>query len=648
VTGGPSLVFQPGRIGSLDLPNRLVMPPMLMGYGSADGYVTERAKDYYGARAAGGVGLVIVEASMPLPAGKMFPYYLDCSDDRYLPGLTELAGEIKRSGARAAIQIGDGGRETRFELTGRHPAGPSPVAARKRERPKEMTIADIEAAVAGFAAAVARVRTAGFDGVEIHAAHVYLLAQFLSGSTNFRRDAYGGSTENRARIVTEIAAAARALVGPDYPLWLRINGQEYDTEGGVTLEEAALISRLAEDAGYDAISVSAGSPHYDATIQSMYADRGALVPLAERIKQAVSIPVIVTGRLDPDLGDEILRRGQADFIAIGRALLADPELPAKALAGRAADVTPCVAALNCVNRGVLRDAPITCLVNPALGLEREYRIEPAAEPRTVAVAGAGPAGLEAARVAAARGHRVVVFERDPEPGGQLLLGSRAPGKDTLAEYLDYLLRQLSAAGVILRSGEEATVASIAAAGADAVILATGSGAPRITGRVAAGPPPGDIQPTVGTVDDVLRGDLTAGRNVLIAGGTGRCCEVADLLTETGASVTLVTSGRKVAPEVVGLVRGVLLRRLAEKKVVTRTGVWLGAITPAGAEIHGPGLNREPVAADTVLLSERAAADVVLASSLRAAGIEVHLAGDCAEQGELVDAVASGARAGRLV
>jgi len=196
---------------------------------------------------------------------------------------------------------------------------------------------------------------------------VYLLAQFLSGSTNFRRDAYGGSTENRARIVTEIAAAARALVGPDYPLWLRINGQEYDTEGGVTLEEAALISRLAEDAGYDAISVSAGSPHYDATIQSMYADRGALVPLAERIKQAVSIPVIVTGRLDPDLGDEILRRGQADFIAIGRALLADPELPAKALAGRAADVTPCVAALNCVNRGVLRDAPITCLVNPALG-----------------------------------------------------------------------------------------------------------------------------------------------------------------------------------------------------------------------------------------------------------------------------------------
>ena len=647
-----ALLFQPGRIGTLELKNRLVMPPMLMGYGSEDGFVTERAKAYYEARAKGGVGLVIVEASMPQPAGKMFAYYLDCSDDVYAPGLAELAAVIKRHGARAAIQIGDGGRETRFELTGRHPMGPSPVAARKREQPREMTTEDIRATVANFAEAVLRVKNAGFEGVEVHGAHVYLLSQFLSGSTNFRTDEYGGSTENRARIVLEIAREARALVGRDFPLWLRINASEYDTDGGITLDEAKVISRLAQDAGYDAISISAGSPHYEATIQSMYVDRGALVPLAEAVKQAVDVPVIVTGRLTPELGEEILRSGKADYIAIGRGLIADPELPAKTLQGRPEDVAPCVAALQCVNRGVLRDEPITCLVNAALGREREYEIRPAERVKTVAVIGGGPAGLEAARVAALRGHRVVLFERDRELGGQLLLGSRAPRKETFAELIGYLSGQLAKLGVEVRLGVQATAAKVAVAGADAVIVATGVATARPRrGAETEAPADEADQANVASVDDVLRGDVVPGKTVVIIGGGGRCCEVADLLSDRGRTVTLVTPERKVASEVVGIVRGLLLQRLKAKGVASRTRARLAAITAAGVELHGEeGVagDREEVKADTVLFHERTDLDLGLLSGLRARIGEVYCAGDCVVRGEPQDAIAGGSRVGRDV
>ncbi len=259
-------LFEPGRIGSLEIPNRIVMPPMLMGYGTEDGYVTDHAIAYYQARARGGVGLLIVESAMAQPGGKMFKTYFDLSDDRYLPGMTRLASAIKDAGVVAAIQLGDGGREVRRDLTGRAPMGPSPIAARKREVPIEMTLSDIRLTVRRFSEATLRAKQAGFQGVEMHAAHVYLLSQFLSGFTNQRTDEYGGSLANKFRIMVDILNESRRLVGDDFPLWLRINGAEYDTPHGVTLEEACVYAQLAEEAGYDAISISAGSPHYEATM----------------------------------------------------------------------------------------------------------------------------------------------------------------------------------------------------------------------------------------------------------------------------------------------------------------------------------------------------------------------------------------------
>ena len=632
-------LFEPGRIGSLELKNRLIMPPMLMGYCSEDGYVTERAKDYYEARAEGGVGMVIVESAMPQPAGKMFRYYLDCSDDKFLPGLSELAEVIKRHGARAALQLGDGGREVRFDMTGKHPVGPSPIAARKREVPREMTTSEVRETIASFARAVLRAKQAGFEGVEIHGAHVYLVAQFLSGSTNVRSDEYGGNTRNRARFVTELVQEARELVGDEFPIWLRLNGVEDDTPGGLTVEESAAIARLAQEAGYDAISVSAGSPHYDSSIQSMYLPRGMLLPVAAAIKQAVDVPVIAVGRLTAELGNQALVRGDADFIAIGRGLMVDPELPRKAQEGRLDEIAPCIGGLNCVHRGVLRDTPITCTVNAALGRERELALLPAPRAKTVAVIGSGPAGLEAARVAAHRGHSVTLFERDGEVGGQLRLRGSAPHKGTLGDLTNYLTGQLKKEGVSIRVGDEANAAAISALRPDAVVVAGGTAGCRWDREHEAG---------VTTIDDVLGGERIRNTDVVIVGGDTRCCEGADLLSEAGNSVTIVTSARRVAPEAVGLIRRVLLQNLADKQVTMLTDTQLGAITATGIEVVGKDGVREELKAGLVVFGGDVALDLDLVGSLRGLVGEVFLAGDCLKAGEIQDAIFDGHRVGRLL
>ncbi|WP_203338180.1 oxidoreductase [Nocardioides limicola] len=632
-------LFQPGRIGTLEIENRIVLPPMLMGYGSEDGFVTERALAYYAARARGGAGLVVVEASMPLPGGKMFKTYFDISHDRYLPGLSELATSIKENGARAAIQLGDGGREVRRDLTGRAPMGPSPVAARKREVPIEMTLSDIRNAVRGFAEAGLRAKRAGFEGVEIHAAHVYLLSQFLSGFTNYRTDEYGGSVENRFRILIDILNETKRLTGEDFPVWLRINGVEYDTPNGVTLEDSRAYARLAEEAGYDAISISAGSPHYEATMHTLYTPPKFLVPLAAAIKADVSFPVMVAGKLTAEQGEEILAAGEADFIAIGRALMADADLPNKVREGRHEDVRPCPCLLDCVNRGVLRDQPLVCMSNAALGREQEYAIEPVATPGRVVVVGAGPAGLEAALVAAQRGHSVTLFERAAALGGQLVVSSRGPHKGDLGRLVDFYSVQLEKHGVDVVTGEEATVEAIVATSPTAVVLATGEG----HGHTRS-------SGTVSNVDELLMGEVPDHRSVVVVGADTRSCELADLLTEErDNTVVLATPERKVAPLLTGIVRGTLMERLKGKGVDQRTLTRLGAITRDTVElVREDGSGSDVVPADLLVMGETSTVDAALLDDLRRQVPRIYLVGDVVEKGEHIDAISEGARVGRLL
>lgn len=635
-------LFEAASIGKLSIKNRLVMPPMLMGYGSADGYVTQRMLDYFEERAKGGVGMVIVEAVGIRFEGKVYPYFINCYDDTHLPGLTTLADVIKRHGARAAIQIADGGRNTRPDMTGEQPIAPSPIATFKRDQPRVLTTEEVRGFVRRFAASISLAKKAGFDGVEIHAAHVYLLNQFLSAASNIRTDAYGGSLEKRARILVEIVEEARKLVGDEFPIWVRINAEETGEENGITVDQAAQIAMIAERAGYDAISVSSGGSHYESTIASMYFDPGYLVPAAHRIRQAVTIPVIAVGRIDARLAEQVIAEGKADFVAIGRGLMVDPELPRKAQQGRYSDIAPCLSCLNCVHRGVLRDTPITCSVNPALGRESELRLTPAAVVRHVAVVGGGPAGLEAARVAASRGHRVTLIHDGDKLGGQFRLAGAAPRKESFLAWLDYMTLQLARHEVCVRLGTEASANLIAELEPDVLLVASGPlGAP-CRGAVSA--PAGRII----RLQDALAGRAEIGATVAIFGEDAMAAETADLLSEQGKTVTLVSPGRKIAPAMLNLIRSMLLARLSDKKVLQLTNMQLGAISGAEVEIVAVDGQRRTIGADTVILGNEYRADTGFLSSVRDKVPALYLIGGCRLIGDQQDAIADGYKVARLI
>lgn len=692
-------LFEPGRIGKMELKNRIVQSAMGTSLEQEDGFVDDRIKDFYEERAKGGVGLIVMGiGAIDHPDGKVLPGQLGLSDDKFIPGLREMAEAVHRHGAKLAIQLQRGGKIATEDMChGRQPvsssAGSIPMgdamqdmgaveiprlAARFANMPAkletvELTVEQIHQIVEKFGEAARRVKEAGIDGVEIHAAHGYLLSEFLSRSCNKRTDEYGGDLKNRARIVLEVVEAVRDRVGADYPVWIRMDGREFGLEEGITTEEGLELARMFEEAGVDAINVSGyggiRGGFYDAPI--VYPP-GNLVSLAEGIKRVVNIPVIAVGRISAELGEEVLRRGKADFIAMARAILADPEYPNKVASGKMEDIRPCILCYHCVSQAFWGE-PVICAVNAAAGKEAELRIEPAKQPKKVLVVGGGPGGMESARVAALRGHDVTICDKGRRLGGSLVFASVANADNE--DFLNYLIAQVGKLPITVKLGVEVTPALIEDIKPDVVILALGGNltTPQLPGAALPSVISGkDLRQMVSGTSEKLSwwqkralslasalmpGLLSVpslrrltgywmplGKRVAIIGGDMVACELAKFLVERGREVTILESSTDMAIDMSIGRRWNFLPRLREAGVAMLKNVDFEEITPRGVNITDSEGEKQAIAADTVVLAGGMEPNKALLQQIEGKVPQIHLVGDCSELRLIHGAVEDGYRA----
>ncbi|MBI2854772.1 MAG: FAD-dependent oxidoreductase [Chloroflexi bacterium] len=647
-------LFSPIKIGGLELKNRIVMPPITTNFPDK-GFVTDRLISYYARRAEGGAGLIIIEDAIIDPPRGCYHYEdIHIDNDVYLPGLRALASAVKSAGASVAANLSHGGRKSGVvedgQLIRSHgtiPVAPSAIADPFPGYivPSELTIDEIEELEEKFVSAAARACEAGFDVISLHAAHMYLIDQFLSPISNHRDDLYGGDLDGRMRFLLEIIAKVRARAG-SVPLMVRIDGQQY-MPGGITVEEASEIARRLEAAGVDCLSVSIDptglgflplDPSVPQAASSWRGPWAAMVHLAEAVKRAVSIPMMTANRIvTPALAEEILVHGKADLIGIGRGLIADPDWPAKALEGRETSIRHCIGCLRCLDVTRDREA-LRCTVNPAAGRENDSQINPSSRRRKVFVAGAGPAGMEAARVAASRGHEVRLFEKDTL-GGQLKLASIPPGKKDLGLLLDYEMGQLACLGVNIEM-HELTAETIVQGRPDAVVVAVGS----LSGRLMV---PGSESGNVFDIRQVLKGEVEPGKRVVIIGGDQAGAETAEYLAQKGRIVTIVHEGRQIAGDMSGVCRLELLERLRRLGVRTMVKTKVNMVSPEGVIVETRG-ERRTLSADTVVTALPPEPEGALAGQLRGMNVKVHVIGDCSKIAGLAGAIEDGFRAGLKV
>lgn len=635
-----TLLTSPIMIGNLQLRNRMIMAPMVTNYAYGDGSVTDRLVAYHEERARGGVGMIIVEASYVHPSGKGFKNQLGIYSDRLIPGLRRLVEAVHAQGAKIAIQLYHGGRQAKSAVTGQPLLAPSPIPDPTiGETPRELTKEEIGQLVEAFAAAAQRARRAGFDAVEIHGAHGYLINEFLSPYSNKRTDEYGGPLENRMRFPMEVVRAVRRAVGVEYPIIYRLSADE-KVPGGLTLEETKIFARRLEQEGINALHISAGV--YETAswiIQPMYLPRGCLADLAQGIKSEVKIPVIAVGRInDPEMAESILAAGKADLISFGRELLTDPEMPRKVVEGRLDEVRHCIACCQACIDELFLDHAIGCTVNARTGFERDFPLDKASRPRKVLVVGGGPAGMEVARVAALRGHQVTLWEKEGELGGQLPLASASPQKGEIATFREYLVGQMAKLKIEVQLNKEATLESIRQEKPDIVVLATGA-------RPATLDIPGAQGHKVVTSWDVLGGRAQAGNNVAVIGGGLVGCEVAEYLAEKGHKVTILEMLPEVAGDIGPLVAPLLLDRLKKQGIQIITGAEVTAIQSDRVTYKRNGLEESLTGVDTVVLAAGSRANDTLAHEMEGSGIEYYVIGDAISPRRITQAVYEAMRVG---
>ncbi len=636
-------IFEPTNIGQMQLKNRIVMPPIGTSYAEKDSAIGRRTLDYYEARARGGVGLIIVEGSAP-SLQCTGPHQASLGDDKFISRWRKLTDTAHKYNARIAIQIM---HSTMENWDGKAvQVSPSPVIVPTRvmgvlgEPPRELSEEEITERVGWFVEAARRAREAGFDGAEIHGAHQYLVAAFLSSATNQRKDKYGGSIENKARFLVEILQAVRKEVGPDFPVWVRLNGREWGVENGITIEETKKVVPMLVEVGAQAIHVSGYGAGSSATTAPISDTPGILVPLAEEVKKLTNVLVITVGRLDLELGEKILKEGKADLIAIGRRLIADPDLPNKVAEGRFDEVIPCIGCMECIERLPLagRGEGMTCVINPTVGKERAYQIKPVRKAKNVVVVGGGPAGMQAALVAAQRGHRVTLFERDTKLGGQLNIAALPPFKDDIFPWINYLANQVKKAGVEIKLNTDATTKIVAAGHPDAVVIATG-------GTPVMPDIPGIDKLNVITAQDVLSGKARAGQNVIIIGGGMVGCETGHYLAKQGKTVTIIEILKRMASDMFPMARRRLMDGLRSKNVSLLTSATCEEIRKDSVRVITTEGKKETIPADTVIIAIGYKANNRLYKALEGKVPEIYCIGNSSEPRRILEAISEGYQAG---
>jgi 2,4-dienoyl-CoA reductase-like NADH-dependent reductase (Old Yellow Enzyme family)/thioredoxin reductase len=607
---------------------------MATNYGSPEGFVTDRQIAYYVERARGGVGYITVEHTGILQQGKASPKMLLISSDEHGSRIERMIEAVHRVGGKIVVQINHAGRQTSSAVTGSPIVGPSPISCPTRnEIPRELSVGEIEEITEAFSIAAQRVKNAGADGVELHMAHGYLICSFLSSFSNRRSDRYGGDIDGRTRFARDVLNAVRNQVGPDFPIICRLSGDEY-VDGGLKIEETKQIAQILEKEGADALHVSAcnvvsgylNQPPY-------YVEEGVFVHLAEAIKSVVNIPVITVGRIrNPVMADQIVRDGKADFVSMGRALIADPYLPEKAKEGRFEEIIPCISCNRCIQ--TQRKEAIRCAVNPETGNENRFKFSKSDRPKKVWVVGGGPAGMKAAEIAALRGHEVTIFEKGNKLGGRMRLAAIPPKKAVLNDFLDYLERRVRDLEVTLELGREFTVEMVRTGKPDAVIVASGA-------RPLVPDWKGIKESGALSVDAVLTGEGNVGNRVLVVGAGGIGAETADYLSEMGKEVTLIEMLEEIASDLVTHLKYYLSQRLAEKGVTILTSTKVKELGKHYVLVENSSGTRKIEGFDTIVLALGSKSDDRIAKDLEGKVPALYVIGDASEPREALEAVYEG-------
>lgn len=699
-----SHLLSPGRIGTLELKNRLCQTAMGTNLANEDGTMSEESIGFYAARAAGGTGMLIMGTlGVANPVGRLQERQLWISEDRFIPGLKRLTDAIHRVGGRVCAQLNHGGVTSLYDMAEGRPIlvpslprmskggapqknimlpeeiASSPAKPELKGPPvfKEADADDFAWIVEKFAAAAARAVEAGYDAIELHAGHTYLINSFISPHWNRRTDRYGGSAEGRSQLMKDVIEGIRARIGRDFPLQVKLNAEEYFFEENISLEDAKITARIAKAAGADAITVSA-SHNYGvarALLSSWMPETpNKLLPLAAAIREAVDLPVITVGRVDPEAADRAIAEGQLDFLAQGRKQIADDQFANHLANGGKKAIRPCIFCYQCLSQSMM-GLPLRCAVNADVGYEKDNLLAPADTPRKVVVVGGGPGGMEAARRLTLRGHKVTLLEASGQLGGTARIAAIAYAPN--GDFVEWLKNQLDELGVDVSLDTRASVEVIRQLAPDAVIVATGAirRAPDIPGKELPHVHDGASLRglLLGETEDgaVARGTLAQrmaagaaravgmtrnadlmrkasklwmpiGDKVVIIGGELVGLELAEFLHERGRHVIVVDSepqfGRGLSParrqvmlgqmplDGITLYEGADSITIGEKSVSFRSA--------AGDAIDAP--------ADTVIIAKGAEPNTGLFDELKAAGFETHMVGDCQGVGYIMGAVRNAA------